>query len=158
MASDKTNQLMGRFHGIVPLKAKWLHENAPDLFPSKKAAEKWIKKLYPPSSNRTIRAGGVKLGVFRKQGQRGPKPTRFLYKERHPVPHLSLELLFGDLAEYDGPEGGNNVEYLRLPGNAGTFGFIIRQRTEATTAPRRNRAPINLQRTQHAPMAAGELF
>jgi hypothetical protein len=46
----------------------------------------------------------IKFGSYRLPGQRGPRPTPFLYLADCEDPRAALEACVGELAHYDGPE------------------------------------------------------
>jgi hypothetical protein len=92
---NRMYQLFQRYN-VVPLSADWLAKNAPTLFDTKKAAERWIEDNYPK---------GTEDGTFRPKGAQGPH-KRFLMHLDTLVPIDELIGLFGPLSAYEGPSPG----------------------------------------------------
>lgn len=91
----RTHSLL-QTYGVIPLIPRWLAENAPELFDTKKAAQRWIEENYPK---------GTEDGRFRLAGVSGPH-KRFIMASDTLEPIKSLKALCGVLIAYDGPSPG----------------------------------------------------
>ena len=114
---DRLGRLLKAGGGVAILSPRWMVQSG--VFETEKAAERWLEReLYPPNSYRyLLEERGVKPGAFRRRGQRGPKPTRFLATPDCPDPRAVLEAREGELTFYEGPKPAPAI-HLKLALNA----------------------------------------
>jgi hypothetical protein len=83
-------RLLDRFGGLLPLGAKWLASQAPEMFTSESAAKHWVEDL----------RSELPSGTYRVKGQRGASPTRYISRRALADPRATLERLVGTLSAF----------------------------------------------------------
>jgi hypothetical protein len=82
-------------YGVVPLSANKLHDLEPELFKSRKVAERWIDNKYPV---------GTEDGDFRVQGARG-RATRYIVGPNTDSPANAVQRMYAmPLVAFTGSE------------------------------------------------------
>jgi len=110
-------RLMTRFHGVIPLSPAWLAENASDIFRNGKQAKNWLSRNWAQLANNIYSEESLIEGSYRKKGQKGANPTRFVTLTPHLSPRAMLEEKVGELKEYDGPEDTHTLHYWDIDGH-----------------------------------------
>lgn len=107
------DRLLERFGGVLPLSPGVLHAKAPDLFPSRRAAEAYLERAYPAAENTPalqigtslLQRGGILPGRCKVEGK-GGKPSRFLFRRDLLDVQGTLANVVGELVAYTGPGRG----------------------------------------------------